>query len=401
MKVVFTNPSEFEVKKEDVRSYLPTEIKKVDIVDTGELELDHDPSMARFFVHKYLELEPKEERTYKVLVRDVWKIPVEEIQFVRNQADIHLHAMDGKEDYEQVKLLHEKIINELKDIEDSQASQIGDVQKRLESYRVNRERLRGLRANIILLKDFKLEAESESDTLKVGREIHFVIKLVNPSEVEEKTEEVVRYLPEGVTPDTMIDTKGFDLRFDPDKRLFFLAKKIVLKPLERKEIVIRLTDRWRVPEPKLESFTSKADEITAYLSSSEFKDAANYLNSEIGRYVQEIKETQASMVGIKDRISNYNVNLKKVEAIRLNLQELERMRQIIMERQRENLLKELLKKMSPDVLTTWRIIYGTITFLGLISILTYFLWWGQAKSKLNRTYEDLTEGAPPMEEKGK
>lgn len=392
MKIVFENPSEIEDKNGPVKAFLPSELGKEDVYDTGGLKLDYDPSTSRFFVHTDLNLRPGESKTYKIVVEDVWHISEEELNFISSQAEDRLVQLEGGDNFESAKILRDKIVNGVQEIRATQAAQEGDVQNRIESYRVNKERLRNIRTNVILMKDFKQEAEAESDSIKYPKEIRFVVNVKNPSEADTKTEEILRYLPEGITPDNIIDLQGFDIKFDPEKKAYFLTQKLELKPGETKKIVVRINDRWNIPNEKMDDYGAQANDLNEFLKTTEFKVTSEYLFKEISRFIAEIKGSQAKTVTIKDRIAAYLENTKKMEAIRQDILELERLTQIIKERQRKNNLEELIKKLAPNEKTIWRIIYGTIVFLAIIGMATYILWWGQTKQRQVKKYEDISQG---------
>ncbi|MCG3175470.1 MAG: hypothetical protein MOGMAGMI_00399 [Candidatus Omnitrophica bacterium] len=389
MKLVFTNPSDTSEQKDLIKYYLPPELKKADVIDTAGLKIDYDSNRGLLYVHKDQTLKPKESVQFKMIVRDVWQVTDDELMFLRSQAETHLKATEGKDDHKQAKFLYDKIAAELEAIKNAQLILTDDIANRMESYRVNKERLRIIRNNVILLKDFKQEAEAEADHMAHQKEINLVIKANNPLDTMERKEKIVKYLPEGLGPDVIMDTQGFSVHFDPEKKAYFLQQEVTLKPQETRQFTVKIFDRWNIPEPKLKGYEDKTAELTEYLEPTEYKEPALYLQKEINRYIAEIRDNQSFDIPVKDRISNYAENLKREQAIKLNLLELERMATLIKERQRQKTLEELLKKLAPDDAMTWRIIYGTIVFLAVISALTYMLWWGQSKGQISRKYEDL------------
>lgn len=390
MKIVFENPSELDDKTDRMKAYLPPEIRKEQILDTGGLGLDYDASSSIFYVYKDLTLKPKEKANFQIVIEDVWRIPQQELDFIMSQADDRLAQLEGSEDYDDAQVLRDKIVNLVNEIKTTQDSQLGDVKKRIDSYRINKERLRAVRYHVILLKDFKQESEIESDIVKYPKEIRFVINVKNPSDVNPKKEEVLRYLPEGITPDNIISLQGFDIKYDVTKKAYYVVKEISLEPSESKQFVITINDRWSVAQPKLDGYRQQAKDINDFLANTEFKPTAEYLYNEIVRYADDILNSQTKAVTIKDRIAVYYENVKKVEAIKQNLLEMERLQQIIKERERQNRLEEFIKKLAPNEKTIWKIIYGTIIFLAIIGLATYILWWGQTRQRQVRKYDDIS-----------
>lgn len=399
MKLVFKNPSETNERSDLIKYYLPPEIKKSDIIDSAGLKIEYDSGRGLLYVYKDQPLKPKESVEFKMIVRDVWQISDDELLFLKTQAETHIKATEGKDDQRQAKLLFDKISNELDSIKSKQEMLTDDIANRMEAFRVNKQRLRSIRNNVILLKDFKQEAEAEADHLSHQREINLVIKAVNPLDSMERKEKIIKYLPEGLEPDAIMDQQGFAVHFDPEKRAYFLQQEVNLQPKETKVFTVKIFDRWNIPDLKLNNYDQEKAKLFSYLEPTEYKEPADYLQKEISRFLAEIRDNQSADLPVKDRISNYAENLKREQAIKLNLLELERMATLVKER--EQTPEKLLKKLVPDDATTWRIIYGTIIFLSIFSALTYMLWWGQSKGHISRKYDDLPpqggRPAPPAE----
>ena len=75
-----------------------------------------------------------------------------------------------------------------------------------------------------------------------------------------------------------------------------------------------------------------------------------------------------------------------MEAIEKDIDQLKRLVEAA-EKAKTKKLSEIIKTVTPDVATTWEIIYAAIGFLTIISIFFYFLWWGQTKAKQNQKLE--------------
>lgn len=388
MRVVFENTTEDERKMDEVRKYLPLEIRKDDVLDLGGLQVDYDPAKSTYFVFTNAVLKPGQKMTYKMIVKDVWTISEPEIQFIRDQIRQHVSSQEGKENENEVRQLGDKLLAELDAIQKAQTEKMENVQKRIDQYRVQKERLREIRNAGILLKDFQQEAELQTDFLKEEKVMKLVLQTRNPSDAEVKKNEVTRYLPEGITPDLIEDSQGFDIKFDTQKRQYYLSRVMELQPGEKKSFEIRIKDRWRIPDLKLNDFAKKTDSLLKMLTDTEFKDESIYLANEIYRYIQEIEASQAADLPIKDKISNYTLNVKKMEAIQINIREIERMAELRKEKERLNMTEEVIKKLVPNTAMTWKIIYGTITFLTIISSMSYILWWGQTRRGMGREFKD-------------
>ena len=387
IRVTFENPSEIDPMDKDNRYYLPAEVRLDDVLNKGELALEYDPARSLYYVHKQMLLQPKEKKEYKVVVHDVWAIDLSELEFLKLQTEERLAALEETDLYEKGKMLHDELLKQLAEITTSQNNSELSIAEKIELARVNREKMRMIRLRVLLLQDYKTKIQDDAEYLLEPKTIQLNITATNPSDTETKKESIRQYLPEGIGPDIIIDPQNFKIQFDPEKRLFYLANEVDLKPGETRKFSLQIQDRWRVRETKLDGYHSEAKEIAAGLAGSEFETRSKYLIGEIDKYINVIKDTQTRKVSIKDKMALFQDNTKRVEVIEKNIAELRRMLEIMRERERQNKLEEILKRVFKEA--AWKIIYGTIFLLGLISFFTYILWWGQIKKKQNEKFQEV------------
>ena len=87
-KSLVTNPSNLISQTVEVKYYLPSEVKKEDIIETdSELTIAFDTEKNLYYVAGKILLYPGESRVLAVRVADVWTVTKEEIQSVRRQAE--------------------------------------------------------------------------------------------------------------------------------------------------------------------------------------------------------------------------------------------------------------------------------------------------------------------------
>ena len=386
MKVVVANTTEEKQEKVPIQQDLPREIKKDDILETGSLQVRYDEERARFYLYGETDLDPKTNKEFKVVIRDVWKIPESDINFMKEQTEQRLEGLKGKENYAIGRNFRDKIVAQIDEIATTQEAQKGDIEKRMEGYRLARKKIEDVRQKVIVADDFVKEAQRYADVQKENKFIKFIIEAKNPSETEPaENVEITRYIPEGIQPDQITDTQGFEIKFDPEKNLYYLISTINFKPGETKKFEIIISDVWRIPESNLDQLQSMTS-LTTKLTGTGYEKIGAYLTLEINKYVEEIKDEQNRAVIPEDKISAYTVNLKKVEAIEKDIEQLRRLVEMA-DKAKAKKLNEIIKTVTPDVRTTWQIIYAAIAFLTIISVFFYFLWWGQAKSKQNQKME--------------
>ncbi len=389
MSVVAANVTDEKREKIFIRQDLPDEIAKEDVLDPGGLEIRYDEEKSIYYLYTEVDLEPQASKKFKVVLRDKWKVPQTEASFLKDQVDQRLEALKGKESYGAGQMLRNAVVSQIDEIMAEEEANKGNIQKKIDLYRVHIRKLNEIRQKISIQDDFTREAQRFVDGQKTGKFIKFTIEAENSSENESaENVEITRYLPEGVTPDQINDLKGFEMKYDREKSLYFLTNTVNLKPLEVKKFEILISqDSLIISDMKLDELQT-TETFTPKLAGTGYEKEGAYLSLEIKKLIDEIKNTQKNSVTAEDKIAAYTANLRRLDTIKENLEKLRRLVEAA-DKAKAKKLTEIIKTVTPDVATTWKIIYATIAFLTVISVFFYFLWWGQAKAKQNQKFEDV------------
>ena len=97
VNILAVNGSNKEKTKEIVH-HLPSELVAADILDDGGLKLDYDVTAGTYYVHGDITLGPKETKTFKVRVRDVWQVDDQLVNGVREQIDASVSPVKYQEE---------------------------------------------------------------------------------------------------------------------------------------------------------------------------------------------------------------------------------------------------------------------------------------------------------------
>ncbi len=170
--------------------------------------------------------------------------------------------------------------------------------------------------------------------------------------------------------------------------MYYLTNTIDFKPGEVKKFGIVIADIWFIPDAKLDDLQN-TDPLTAKLANTGYEKLGAYLALEVKRYVAEIKETQKKAETPEDKVATYSENIKKMDLINQDIEQLKRLVEAA-EKIKQKKVSEIIKAVTPDVATTWRLIYATIGFLVVVASSFYFLWWGQIKAKQNQRVDAST-----------
>lgn len=148
-KIVTVNPSADKTQTTPVRIELPQEVTPKDILEKGDLSVEYDEERAAYFVFKdKVELAPKETRIFEVVVKDLWFIPREKVDGLRNYKNIVLGRLKGTQYFESGQELGKNIetlldgILALQDDESiSRKTRIGNYRRNLQTVEQIKEEL--------------------------------------------------------------------------------------------------------------------------------------------------------------------------------------------------------------------------------------------------------------------
>ena len=165
------NPSK-EQRTMTIRALLPKEITSFDVINKFDFRLLFDEDEARFAVEKEDIFEGGEEKKYEVILRDVWYITKEELDFLRDQANKILERFKGSS-YESyaaqtvafiVQTL-DSVWNLQEEVQNSEA-----IEDRIRAFVINHQRVELVKKKMKELQDLLLEIpvkrETEIDQIK-------------------------------------------------------------------------------------------------------------------------------------------------------------------------------------------------------------------------------------------
>lgn len=386
INVLVVNPKDQALDKH-VEFSLPGEIKPDDVIDSAGLTVDYNVNDAGYFLHGTVALQPRETRTLKVKVRDVWRISDDAIAVLREDIERGYKEMGGERDAANAAKLRQKLLDKLDFIaQDEQRSQ-GSIDTRIDVYRNHQQSLTLLKTKANLIDYWRTDANSpDSDRL-----INYVVEVTNPSDKPRKVKQE-HYIPKEVRPEYVVDRKGFEIRFDEKKGQPFLFKEDDFAPHEKKRVTIGIQDVWFVPENELKYARSHAKYIMTFLQKSQFLATAKDLYNDVINNLDLIESMQAlRQPDIQQHIGVYRINADRFEQAKQGLDSLEkllaRFRSELEKSKVKNVMQKIqqLKSLSrvseaifdkkPTVNAAWKIIGSVMIFLGIFTIIHFVTWF--------------------------
>jgi hypothetical protein len=198
--------------------------------------------------------------------------------------------------------------------------------------------------------------------------------VVNPSKDKKQKATLKAYLPEEITPEDIVDAEDLEISYDIDKSVYYVYKEVELEPGEAVKKQIELKDVWVISEKELNSNIKKAKELTKGLKGTKHYDRAEAITDMIENHVERILTKQnKEMDSLPEiHIAAYRGNMELFNKIKEELlPELEKMNMEIKPATQVPVDKIFIK-------ASWWIILGVVSFLGLLSLVLFFIWHKQA-----------------------
>ena len=425
INLVAVNASE-ETKKVPVKFYLPKELAPEDVIDTGPLKIDYDVDKGGYFVYADFEFQPKETKTFKILVKDVWRVAEDEINLLKKQLEENLKLIKDKEKHEVAEIAKNKMFEQLDYILAQQVHYSEDIDRRIEEYRAYADILEDIRKKIFSLEFLEQQSKSLVD-IDETKTVKFILEVKNPSETEEKTFQQKHYLPQEIRSEHIVDAQGFDVRYDNEKQKYCLTKEEKFKPGEVKKYEIVIRDIWYMPLSKVDTLEERAQNAMVEIQDSTFAESGDYLFNRVKGQLDEIRSSQKEGQPVKDYIGTFRVNQRRYNAADSDVQKLEQMLAIArakkLEELERNKVTNVLQKLQAlkglaamsqaifkngiSVTTTWRILMGTLIFLFFFTTWHFITWTRRSKvlgeeqgPKKGETIKEVPKpGAEPVAEK--
>jgi hypothetical protein len=396
-----------EKRSKSVEYVLPADITATDILDPAGLKVDYKVDAGAYYVHGDIELAPKESKTLKVRLRDIWKIDEGDVEKVKTQIDNSVALLKGTEYEQQAGKKKQELLNRIDYILGQQQQYADNATKRIERFKVYEAELAKIRSDAVSIHYWRslLPDDKEKSVIRL------VIEADSPSTNSKTTYMHKHYLPGEVKPENIVDAQGFDVGYDDARQQLFLSKEEEFQPGETKKYSIDIDDVWTIPQTNIENLKNRTRYAYKLLETTQYIEQAKFLVESIKDKLAKIEESQAQEKDINQHISDFHANGTLYVKAEKDVEDLEDLLNAARENLERSLLKNVLQKLKalktireiaasifkkPQLNTAWRIIVGIVIFVGIITM-THFIIWGK-RSREFMAEEEAT--SPPPTESG-
>ncbi len=401
INLLAVNGTEY-AKEKKIYTLLPKELTQEDILETDGLELKYDVDSGSYAVAGNVELEPKESRKYQIRIRDLWQVNREEIEEIKEQINQSISRLEGSEYYENSLIKRENLLKRLEYIADEQERFSDNVEARMDRYRVYPKDLDQMRDNVMSVNYWRAQPYEPTEN---NRSLTFIIEVENGSSGDREVKRDY-CLPVEVKPEHLLETQGFEYRFDPVKEQPYLLKEETLSANETKRYTISIRDVWHIVDKDMENLRDRTRNAYKFLEKTIYGESAKYLVESIKKGLDKIEEVQAVERSITEHINVFRRNRHRFEKAEKDVEALEEMLEAIREDLERSKVKNVLKKIKklktikeiaeavfkkPEFNIFWKIVVGILIFIGLYNIIHFSIWSKRSRDKRREELENKDE----------
>jgi len=150
IKIMGVNPSKEQGQKLTIKTHLPKEVTPEDVLDKGDLEISYDTEKSAYYVYGEYELGPEETIEREVEIRNIWQIPVREIESLRIKSAETVELLENTEFKEKADFLRNSIEAKLSEIKITAIN----PQKHISNFRDNVALLEAAKRDLMLSRAF-------------------------------------------------------------------------------------------------------------------------------------------------------------------------------------------------------------------------------------------------------
>jgi len=395
-KITAGNPASV-TNKVVIREFLPSGIGRAEVIDPAGMEVKYERVRGAYYLYAEESLPPAGTIEYNVILKDIWTIPQEEIDGLRNQAAEvakELMKTDVRESAATLKREADEFIAQVEERQGkykiggavTAAAHIKSFEKTQELYNKAREKVGELenQANTYVIKLNRmlgpLPELPERERIQNAGAIpgKFVVEARNTSGHDAPVA-VVKYLPQEVGPEDVIPEGDLEVRYDSDRGACYLySTGIPVKAGETVSIPVTVANRWTIDPQRYAYLYDRLTNLQAVGKIARIE----YVENEATRLLPVLADYRNAEVpaALDDA---YIINFReKSRALDLLEREIMRLSRVLKPENKPQIFQsDILNVQPPSRQTTWRIIYVVLAFLAVVSILFFLRWYGKSKDE--------------------
>ena len=387
-------------QKVEIKSSLPPQVRTNDIINLDGLELGYNIQSDVYFVHREVDLGPREVVTYDVEINDIWNISPDELAALDRQAAALVAKLENRPEYETAQSYRENMARALAQIvADQEANAIGvGVQpaQHIRAHEMNMGRLKRVKKDMFLLENLVLASGQSLGAPVMGEDdkapkperdvdlpeaeyqpaiIRVVVRNTSPDVV--RTIDLRRDLPSEVKSFDVMDAGGLTVGVDSRNGTCYVFQDgLTLQPLEERTFDVRIRDKWNINRPRLDKLTGQATNLlTRVRERGVFTSIEETLQGLVDELASIAGEQGPSTLD-ESYVAFYRGQSDRIDLVERKINRISSVLQPVRTNPRWGFAVQ-----PPSMKTTWSIIYIILVFLAIVSLLFFFRWYGRSKSE--------------------
>lgn len=376
-----------EKRETPIRFVLPPDVQSKDIVDADGLAVEYDVNEGAYVAQGAVSLEPKASKTFRIKVHDVWKITPQDVETLKSEIT-EAHDKLGKVgDETKAPILKQQLFDRLDFVVAQQTAGNDTVEKRIDSYRIYRDRLENIKREALSVDYWRSDPNEATGKERI---IRMVIEIQNSPNEPKRVIEEKEYLPVEIKPEYIVNREEFQIKFDQEKGKPYLYKEEEYEPGQTRRYEIGIRDVWHIEEKEVEGLNGRAVYARDFLKESRFEKTAQYLFDRCQAELGAITESQKISHAILEHISVFRQNTKHFDNARKDVEDLEKLVAIYRDELEKTKVKNVLSKVQalkdvgqvsdtifkkkPQMNKTWQIIGWVLMFVGIYTVIHFAIW---------------------------
>ena len=151
---------------------------------------------------------------------------------------------------------------------------------------------------------------------------------VNPSATETLKSPVTQLLPPEIKPEDVVDPAGMEIKFDENKRVYYLTTMVELSPKEVRELQVQIRNVWYISDEVIAGIKEEVDQKVKALVGTQYEKTSRLLADKVIERIGAIEEEQRKDLGVKRRMELYRAHMSELESIRTEVLSLDAFRRL-------------------------------------------------------------------------
>jgi hypothetical protein len=384
----------------EIKSVLPEGISTNHILSTGGLDVGYDVDSGNYYVHRTVDLGPKEIAEFNVELQDIWTISEAELEGYRQKARVMAASLKGRAglfaDAERLRQSVEQGVQAV--IEAQGRTSLGsgaDPIDHIRAYQANLELLTRAKKDVARIENLVIAAGGDPGALvtpattgsaaarlveapppKYGTAT-ITITARNTSTSGVRRVFLRQDLPLDVELQDVLDPAGLSVAVDPKSGATYVYREgLEIEPLQSAVFAVKIRDKWNVHAERLRLVREAAQDTRKRIADLKKFPA---VEAKLGELIGELGalEAEPGPATVNEAyVAHYRSQGRRLDQI---AEQVERIKSILQPVQGQRWGVSNVKPPTPK--TTWLLIYGILGFLALLTVVFMLRWMVRGRAE--------------------